>query len=53
MLYLVIDGKQYEFKNGYDLWHFSMLHKPRWFLSEKMTDNHEIADIMRNAKARK
>jgi len=53
MLYLVVNGQQIEFKNGYDMFIWGMLHKPHWFLSEKMTDNREVADIVRNAKIRK
>lgn len=47
------DGQNHEFKSGYDLWVFCMLHKPHFFLSERMTDGREIADVVRTAKMSK
>lgn len=53
MLSLLVDGKEMVFNSGYDMWIFAMLNKPKWFLHEKMTDQKEVADILRNQKTKK
>lgn len=53
MLSLVVNGKTMNFNNGYDMWLWAMLNKPKWFLSEDMTDHREVADVLRNTKVRK
>lgn len=47
------DGQNHEFKSGFDLWQFCMIHKPHFFLQERMTDHREVADIVRTAKMKK
>lgn len=53
MLSLVVNGQTMNFNSGYDMWLWSMLNKPSWLLSEKMTDHREVADVLRLAKTRK
>lgn len=43
---LVVNGQSHSFKSGYDLWIYAMLHRPDWFLSEKMTDRAEVSSIV-------
>lgn len=47
------DNQNLTFKSGYDLWIWAMLNRPKWFLSEKMTDNREVSDMVKNAKVHK
>ena len=47
---LVVNGKTYTFNTGYDMWLWAMLNKPRWFLSEGLTDGGEVSDVVRTTK---